>query len=240
MCQQRRLPRRRHASRGVGARTASCLTREASACTRRIGRPAARFRYGRIGCMCRTGYVPFIGNWRSRLLQDVHGLVLEVGAGSGPNLDHYPRAARVIASEFNEESIALARPRSNAHIRLASADIEHLAFPDNTFDAGVATLVFCSVERPIAGFQEVRRVLKPGGQTASHRARAQPPCRVGPAARPAESALERLGRGLQPQSRYGSECAPGRFCSTIGARELSRPDQDHDRAQADHLTWTNG
>jgi SAM-dependent methyltransferase len=28
----------------------------------------------------------------------------------------------------------------------------------------VATLVFCSVERPVAGFQEVRRVLKPGGQ----------------------------------------------------------------------------
>jgi SAM-dependent methyltransferase len=114
--------------------------------------------------MCRTGYVPFIGNWRGRLLQDVHGLVLEVGAGSGPNLDHYPRSAHVIATEFDAESIALARPRSSARIRLGSADIEHLAFPDNTFDAAVATLVFCSVERPVAGFQEVRRVLKPGGQ----------------------------------------------------------------------------
>ena len=82
--------------------------------------------------MCGTGYVPFIGNWRSRLLQEVHGLVLEVGAGSGPNLEHYPREARVIATEFNEESIALARPRSSARIRLVSADIEHLAFPDNT------------------------------------------------------------------------------------------------------------
>ena len=114
--------------------------------------------------MCRTGYVPFIGNWRSRLLGDVRGLVLEVGAGSGPNLDHYPRAARVIATEFNEEAIALAQPRSASHIRLAAADIEHLAFPDNTFDAVTATLVFCSVERPVVGFREVRRVLKPGGQ----------------------------------------------------------------------------
>ena len=114
--------------------------------------------------MCRTGYVPFIGNWRGHLLQEVRGLVLEVGAGSGPNLDHYPRNARVIATEFDEGSIALARPRANAHIRLASADIEHLAFPDGAFDAAVATLVFCSVERPVAGFQEVRRVLKPGGQ----------------------------------------------------------------------------
>ena len=114
--------------------------------------------------MCRTGYVPFIGDWRGRLLQNVHGLVLEVGAGRGPNLDHYPRDARVVATEFNEESIALAQPRSNVHARLASADIEHLAFPGNTFDAAVATLVFCSVERPVAGFREVRRVLKPGGQ----------------------------------------------------------------------------
>jgi len=114
--------------------------------------------------MCRTGYVPFIGNWRSKLLQDVHGLVLEVGAGRGPNLAHYPIDAHVIATEFNEETIALAKPGSATHIRLASADIEHLAFPDNTFDAVTATLVFCSVERPIKGFQEVRRVLKPGGR----------------------------------------------------------------------------
>lgn len=119
--------------------------------------------------MCRTGYVPFISNWRSNLLRQVRGRVLEVGAGSGPNLDHYPPHASIVATEFDEESIAQARPRSNArragaHIRLASADIEHLAFPDDTFDAAVATLVFCSVERPVVGFQEVRRVLKPGGK----------------------------------------------------------------------------
>src|SRR5512138_3329955 len=103
-------------------------------------------RCGRIAGMCRTGYVPLIGNWRSKLLADVHGLVLEVGAGRGPNLDHYPSDARVIATEFNEDSIVLAKPRSISRIRLASADIEHLAFPDNTFDAVTATLVFCSVE----------------------------------------------------------------------------------------------
>jgi ubiquinone/menaquinone biosynthesis C-methylase UbiE len=114
--------------------------------------------------MCRTGYVPFIGNWRSNLLRDVRGLVLEVGAGSGPNLTHYPAGTRVIATEFNADSIVVARSLANAHIHLASADIEHLAFPDNTFDAVTATLVFCSVERPIIGFQEVRRVLKPGGR----------------------------------------------------------------------------
>jgi len=114
--------------------------------------------------MCRTGYVPFIGNWRSNLLRGVSGRVLEVGAGSGPNLDHYPSGAHVTATEFNHDSIAYARPRLNGRIQLAAADIEHLAFPDATFDAVVATLVFCSVERPVIGFREVWRVLKPGGR----------------------------------------------------------------------------
>lgn len=114
--------------------------------------------------MCRTGDIPFIGNWRSRLLREVRGHVLEVGAGSGPNLDHYPINTHITATEFNHEAIALAKPKLNAHIRLASADIEHLAFPDATFDAAVATLVFCSVEQPVIGFSEVKRVLKPGGE----------------------------------------------------------------------------
>ncbi len=114
--------------------------------------------------MCRTGYVPFIGDWRGRLLREVRGFVLEVGAGRGPNLDHYPPETRAVATEFDVAAIALARSRLNSRIRLASADIEHLAFPDDTFDAVVATLVFCSVERPVVGLQEVWRVLKPGGR----------------------------------------------------------------------------
>ena len=71
-----------------------------------------------------------------------------------------PAGASIVATEFNEDSIVLARPKANAYIRLASADIEHLAFRDGTFDAAVATLVFCSVERPLVGFNELRRVLK--------------------------------------------------------------------------------
>ena len=117
--------------------------------------------------MYRAGDVPFIGNWRSRLLREVRGHVLEVGAGSGPNLDHYPINTHITATEFNHEAIALAKSsvaKPNAHIRLASADIEHLAFSDATFDTAVATLVFCSVEHPVIGFSEVKRVLKPGGK----------------------------------------------------------------------------
>jgi ubiquinone/menaquinone biosynthesis C-methylase UbiE len=105
-----------------------------------------------------------MNNWRGRFLNEVCGRALEIGAGEGSNLDHYPPGVELIATEFDAGSIGLARPKASAHIRLASADIEHLAFPDATFDAVVATLVFCSVEQPLVGLNEVRRVLKPDGR----------------------------------------------------------------------------
>lgn len=48
------------------------------------------------------------------------------------------------------------------HQRLG--DVQALPFPDASFDAAVATFVFCSVPDPILGFTEIKRVLKPGGQ----------------------------------------------------------------------------
>ena len=105
-----------------------------------------------------------MANWRSNFLRDIKGRVLEVGAGAGPNLDRYSGDVNLIATEFDEATLKEARPKANAHIRLACADIEHLGFANETFDCVAATLVFCSVEHPIVGLQEVKRVLKPNGK----------------------------------------------------------------------------
>jgi ubiquinone/menaquinone biosynthesis C-methylase UbiE len=43
-------------------------------------------------------------------------------------------------------------------------DVQHLEFPDDTFDTAVATFVFCSVPDPAQGLRELARVVKPGGQ----------------------------------------------------------------------------
>jgi SAM-dependent methyltransferase len=49
---------------------------------------------------------------------------------------------------------------------LVNASVEQLPFPDASFDAAFATLVFCSVASPQKAFSELRRVVRPHGTIA--------------------------------------------------------------------------
>lgn len=51
-------------------------------------------------------------------------------------------------------------------MHLVQSDAERLPFADASFDAAVATLLFCSVASPQAAFAELRRVVRPGGNIA--------------------------------------------------------------------------
>ena len=109
-----------------------------------------------------------LGQWRRDLLLDLSGDVLEVGAGTGVNLPHYPPAVTRLV--LSEPDVTMARklearlqiaPRAGAEI--AIADAETLPFADASFDAVVATLLLCSVASPAQALAEMRRVLRPGG-----------------------------------------------------------------------------
>jgi ubiquinone/menaquinone biosynthesis C-methylase UbiE len=108
-----------------------------------------------------------LGERRRRLLADLEGDVLEIGAGTGASLPHYERAARVVALE-RDPSMAKRLPAKTAEARVpvevASGTANALPFPDATFDAAVSTFVLCSVADQGAVLAEVRRVLKPGGK----------------------------------------------------------------------------
>jgi ubiquinone/menaquinone biosynthesis C-methylase UbiE len=93
--------------------------------------------------------------------------LLEVGAGTGLNFPYYPPSASGVATELSREMIRLAQSKSRPeNVHLVQNSAEHLPFPDASFDAACATLVFCSVVSPAQAFAELRRVVKPGGTIA--------------------------------------------------------------------------
>jgi ubiquinone/menaquinone biosynthesis C-methylase UbiE len=95
------------------------------------------------------------------------GRILEVGVGTGVNMKHYPPSASMTAIDISDRMLAKAQARADRNhiaVDLALMDAQALNFADNTFDAIVATCVFCSVPDPVAGLREILRVLKPGGK----------------------------------------------------------------------------
>lgn len=107
-------------------------------------------------------------HWRRILWDRVRGAcVLEVGVGTGKNIVYYPPHASVTGIDLSPKMLERAKQeaaRRASPVTLRLADAQRLPFPDESFDAVVATFVFCSVPDPVRGLCEARRVFKPGGQ----------------------------------------------------------------------------
>lgn len=104
---------------------------------------------------------------RRRVLRQASGRVLEVGIGTGRNLEFYPKGVELTGVDISPRMLERARQRANEEkreVRLELADVEALPFADAVFDTVTASCVFCSVADPVLGLREVRRVIKPGGQ----------------------------------------------------------------------------
>lgn len=104
---------------------------------------------------------------RRRVISAASGRVLEVGIGTAANLDYYRGPITLAGIDLSGRMLARAARRVGPPGRaagLARADVEHLPFPDATFDTVTATCVFCSVGDPIAGLAEVARVTKLDGR----------------------------------------------------------------------------
>ncbi len=109
-----------------------------------------------------------LGEMRRQLLAGARGKVIELGAGTGVNVDLYPEAVEeLVLVEPDPHMAKRLRARvaeSSRAATIAEAPAERLPFEDDAFGIAVATLVLCTIPDPAAALAELRRVLKPGGQ----------------------------------------------------------------------------
>jgi ubiquinone/menaquinone biosynthesis C-methylase UbiE len=96
------------------------------------------------------------------------GRVVEVGAGTGLNVPHYPPEAQELILVEPEPAMRkrLERRvlRSHRQAAVVDASAEQLPFAERSVDTVVSTLVLCTVEQPDRALAEIARVLRPGGQ----------------------------------------------------------------------------
>jgi ubiquinone/menaquinone biosynthesis C-methylase UbiE len=111
-----------------------------------------------------------LASWRTELLSLLHGNVLELGAGTGVNLDYYQSQVTnltlVEPDPFMRRRLVrkLKTRNSRQQIRLLEHSAEALAIDDASIDAVVATLVLCSVNDVLQVLREARRVLRQNGK----------------------------------------------------------------------------
>jgi len=104
-----------------------------------------------------------LAKWRRLLVAGADGAVLDLGSGTGRNLSLRPQGAQTVALDASLEALKWARRRAPA-VPLVVGRVEELPFRAATFDTVLSGLVFCSVDDPRRGLEEVKRVLRPAGE----------------------------------------------------------------------------
>lgn len=105
---------------------------------------------------------------RQRIVQGLHGEVIEIGFGSGRNLPFLLAAVtKLHAVDPSAVGRKLARKRVSASsiaVEWSGIDGQRLALPDASVDCALSTFTLCTVPDAETTLRELRRVLKSGGK----------------------------------------------------------------------------
>lgn len=106
---------------------------------------------------------------RHKVVPLARGRVLEIGIGTGLNLEHYEktRIEKLVGLDPGVEMHRLARKRATKAglaVELVGLSAEKIPFEDGVFDTVVVTYALCTIPEPVAALREMRRVLKAGGR----------------------------------------------------------------------------
>jgi ubiquinone/menaquinone biosynthesis C-methylase UbiE len=106
---------------------------------------------------------------RRMLFAGLTGHILDAGVGTGRNMPFYPPGAKVTGIDVSPGMLARAeqrRARLGVEVTLLELDISDTRLPDRSFDAVVASFLFCVLPKKHhhAALCELARLCKPGGE----------------------------------------------------------------------------
>ncbi len=172
---------------------------------------------------------------RREVLSAASGRTIDLGAGTGVNLDLFPDAVEDLVLVEPDPHMAVRLRRrlasSGAEAEVVEAPAERLPFEDACFDTAVFTLVLCTVPDPAVALAETARILRPGGRMLFVEHVRSDRSAAGPLAGSAGAALGAVRERLPPQPRHGG-ADRGLPAAARGGRERTAAEGLSDR-QAD-------
>lgn len=110
---------------------------------------------------------PLLMKLRAQYVPQARGKVLEIGIGTGLNLEFYdPDAVELTGLDPAEELTGHAKERAQQlelPVNMLGVSGDSIPAEDKTFDALVCTWTLCSIPKVEGALKEMHRVVKPGG-----------------------------------------------------------------------------
>ncbi|MFG0380938.1 class I SAM-dependent methyltransferase [Pseudomonas sp. zbq_18] len=119
-----------------------------------------------IDFACGMGHVM---KTRAQVVPQAEGRVLEIGIGTGLNLNFYDaqKVSAIVGVDPAAQMQGKARERAEQiaiPVEMIALELGQIQAEDASFDSIVCTFTLCTIPDPIAALEEMRRVLKPGGK----------------------------------------------------------------------------
>ena len=105
--------------------------------------------------------------FKRELFSAMQGRILFLAVGTGLDIPFFPPGQDIIGIDISPKMLEKAGARAAAYpgdLRLQEMDVHETSFETGSFDQVYTSCTFCSVPDPVHGLEELRRVLKPGGE----------------------------------------------------------------------------
>jgi ubiquinone/menaquinone biosynthesis C-methylase UbiE len=112
--------------------------------------------------------VKALAPYREKATAGLHGIVLEIGFGSGMNLPYMPKAVtRVLAVDPSERARRIGRRRIDAArcpVEFVGLEAESIRAERASADCALSTFTLCTIPDVARALEQVRRIVRPGGR----------------------------------------------------------------------------